>query len=134
MKKINFTSPLLSISLHSGINVYERKSAIGKSFIPMLAKQYSDAPMFISFSTKEEYKQFIANGIDNDLNNTIYFLDRFDLFKNDQIIDILKTVNNAIVLIDLKDRCYLDSHCIDSDTIAIDYENGGYHIKYASFD
>lgn len=93
----------LTIELYKCIHIYEGLSATGKTFLPRFAEKFADAPRFIRVATKKEYDALIAKGRDILFSeDDILFLDRFDLFGTEKVIEVIRNFQDVCVLIDYK--------------------------------
>lgn len=110
MDKVVYEQDYLSISLYKCVNIYENLSASGKTYLPRFAEKYSDAPLIERVATKNGYMQFVKGfneGSSVLQAENILFFDRFDLFKSEELIDILQKIKGICILIDFKNYIHL---------------------------
>ena len=123
MDKVVYEQDYLSISLYKCVNICENLSASGKTYLPRFAERFSDAPFIERIATKKGYMQFVKGfneGRPVLQTEDILFFDRFDLFKSEELIEILQKIKGICILIDFKNYIHLPIEPIVRATVNYD--------------
>lgn len=97
---VAYNKGIVSIDLSYGFNIIKNLSIQDKEFLLQGLKCYEDAPVVKHICTKLDYQRFLTMGQAEDVKNTIFFLDRFALFGNAEVIGKCRDFKQSVVLLE----------------------------------
>lgn len=97
-----FVNDDIQIELSHRLSVYQRESAVGKTYLPTILNM-TERVFVRMYATSYDYDVFLR---DKDYerfdDKVLYFFDRYDLFGSFETTNVLKDVKNGYVLVDCK--------------------------------
>lgn len=106
MLEYKFNDYTIKIDLSNGIYVFDETGAEGKTYLATQLKafrQVIDNPDSIAVFNNENFSLDKLNKVKDKA--SVIMLDRADLYVDNNVIAVLRTIDSAIVLIDLKNIC-----------------------------
>lgn len=95
-----YNKGIVNIELAHGFNIIKDMTIEDRQFLLTGLKRYEDAPSVRHVSTKQEYYAFLNLSQEDDRRNTIFFLDRYALYGNSEVISKCRDFRNAVVLLE----------------------------------
>lgn len=99
--RVIYKNNFIDLDIERTLNIYSNKSASGKTYLPYYVQYFKDFPRIFVMPNELSYKEFIKTPWRAG-DEAIYFFDRFDMFGNVQLLDILKNNLNVCCLLDCK--------------------------------
>lgn len=122
---LKFSNNRIDINVSGKINLYQSESAVGKSYLPKVLKNYGID--WVVCDSKDSYcllrKHLEEGKVPNGL-STIYFLDRYDLFGDIEIIKKLFLIDGITVFVDCKDTNKIYDRSIYVNSVIIERLSG----------
>lgn len=97
---IQYTKGIFDIRLSFGFNMLTDTTSQQREMLLYGLKCYEDSPVIKHIATKQDYFRFLNMDMKEDCRNTIFFLDRFALFGNSEVIGKCRDIKHAAILIE----------------------------------
>lgn len=99
--RIVFRNKFIDFDLEKSVTVYSNCHAFGKTYLQRYVSRFKDFPIIFSIYNTPGYERFVYNPWPLG-GSAIYFMDRFDIFVNNEILDILEKSRNICCLLDCR--------------------------------